>query len=104
MLDIFSDDYPDFTEFGVAPCAESFPDAFFSDEPLNGALVRRAKYTYEYEAKKICFECPYRARCLQYALKNPDLQGIWGGTTEKDRLKINRGVPVNLGMPSKPHR
>lgn len=103
-ISLLPEDYPDFQEFGTPPCAESDPDAFFSQEPLEGALIRRTRYDYEREAKQVCFECPYRARCLQYALKDPDLVGIWGGTTEKDRGRIRNGLPVRVGLPPKRHQ
>lgn len=96
---LLGDDYPDFTEFGEPPCATSFPDAFFSDDPLDGALVRRGRYTHELAAKKICFGCDYRQRCLEYALRHKNLEGIWGGTTEYQRDKIRRGVAVEIKLP-----
>jgi hypothetical protein len=39
-------------------------------------------------AKKVCSECSVAATCLSYALDNPDMQGIWGGTTEGERRKM----------------
>lgn len=39
-------------------------------------------------AKKICGGCPVKAECLKQALSNPDEQGVWGGTTPKERLNI----------------
>jgi WhiB family redox-sensing transcriptional regulator len=97
---ILGTDYPDFTSEGPAPCSESWPDAFFSDDLPEGAIQRRNVYSMEYEAKKTCFSCPYRAACLTYALKYPDLQGIWGGTTENQRNSIRKGKPVSLELPS----
>ena len=37
--------------------------------------------------KEMCASCPVRRDCLGYALKY-NVKGIWGGTTEKDRLRI----------------
>jgi hypothetical protein len=51
-----------------------------------------------------CFSCDYRQRCLEYALKNPEVQGIWGGTNENQRLKIRRGLPVDIKIPESRHR
>lgn len=90
MTDFFPKDYPDFKEFGTPPCAESFPDAFFTEDPLPGNMVHSRKYAYEQEAKAICRACPYMARCLEYAVKNPDLLGIWGGTTEAQRKRMRK--------------
>ena len=89
MEDFLPKDYPDYKEFGTPPCAESYPDAFFTDDPLEGQIINR-KYSYEREAKAICQACPYLARCLEYALKHPELNGIWGGTTEAQRKRIRR--------------
>jgi len=41
-------------------------------------------------AKAICDHCPVRVKCAIYALHNPELEGIWGGLTEKDRRKKKR--------------
>lgn len=88
MDDFFPSDYPDFQEFGNTPCSESDPDAFFSTEPVEGAM--RGSYPMEREAKAVCSGCPYATRCLQYALDNPELSGIWGGTTEYQRRMLRR--------------
>jgi WhiB family redox-sensing transcriptional regulator len=101
---IFGKDYPDFQEFGEPPCASSYPDAFFSDDPLEGAIARRGTYSMEREAKITCFSCEYRQRCLEYALKNPDVQGIWGGTNENQRKRIRLGLPVDIKVPESRHR
>jgi WhiB family redox-sensing transcriptional regulator len=87
----FYTDVPAFLDQGDAPCAETDPDAFFADEPKEGIMSYRPTYEHENEAKKVCAECPYRMACLQYALKQPELHGIWGGTTERDRVNIRRG-------------
>jgi WhiB family redox-sensing transcriptional regulator len=101
MENLFSDDYPDFQEFGPPPCSGSFPDAFFPDDVPDGNTAIRPGYRYEYESKMTCFSCDYQARCLTYALKHPEEQGIWGGTTEKDRRNIKRGYPVRMALPRK---
>jgi WhiB family redox-sensing transcriptional regulator len=89
---------PNFTEHGEPPCSQVSPEAFFPEEPSdevyeqarrNRKSVPKPKYTMEYEAKKICSECPYRVDCLIFALKNNE-PGIWGGTTEYERINIKR--------------
>jgi WhiB family redox-sensing transcriptional regulator len=82
----------DFLENGDAPCAETYPDMFFPDEPREGVITVRATYEYENSAKKVCAECPYRAECLILAMKNPELVGIWGGLTELERSKLSKGL------------
>jgi len=99
-------DYPSFLDDASPPvCSETFPDAFFPDEPLEGSLLpKRTGYSYEREAKQICSGCEYRVECMAYAMGKPELIGIWGGTTEKDRSKIRRGIPVNLRIPPSRNR
>jgi hypothetical protein len=41
-------------------------------------------------AKKICKGCPVNLQCLAYAVQNPDIVGIWGGTAHRDRAAIRR--------------
>ncbi|MEY4366069.1 MAG: hypothetical protein RLZZ305_1413 [Actinomycetota bacterium] len=42
------------------------------------------------EAKAICAECPVRITCLEHALTLREKDGVWGGTTEKERRRIIR--------------
>jgi len=41
------------------------------------------------EAKKACSLCNVSSECLEYALKE-DVVGIWGGTTERERLALKK--------------
>lgn len=45
------------------------------------------------EAKAICNNgpCPVRTDCLNYALQHPNLIGIWGGTTGRERIRMRKG-------------
>jgi WhiB family redox-sensing transcriptional regulator len=89
-------DFPSFIEEGVPPCAETDPDMFFPPEPFNGSMRIVEHYEAEVEAKSICSSCPYRIACFSYALKITDLQGIWGGTTAKERALIRSGRAVKI--------
>lgn len=40
-------------------------------------------------ARKICNECPVEVECRDYALENLEY-GVWGGTSERQRVKIRR--------------
>lgn len=104
--DILSDDYPDFTEFGTPPCAETNPDGYFTEDPLDGTMTyNRSVYLHERDAKMVCLTtCEYQQRCLLYALKNEDLQGIWGGANEKQRKQMREGIKVELTIPPSNHR
>lgn len=97
---IIPTDYPNFQEFGAAPCSEIDPDAFFSIDPVNPSLGNSPVYLMEAEAKAVCSACPYKFRCLEYALKNQDLVGIWGGTTEQDRKRMKRRARRSLSISS----
>ena len=109
MIQLNIQDYPDFEEFGTPPCAETFPDAFFTEEKSESNIYRDgrtivqtwARYDHEKEAKAICAECPYKVRCLAYALKHSE-QGIWGGTTERDRRRIMTAIKSNSNSKSLP--
>lgn len=39
-------------------------------------------------ARKVCADCPARIPCLDTALADPTLEGIWGGTSESDRERM----------------
>ncbi|OZF07746.1 hypothetical protein CH300_04830 [Rhodococcus sp. 15-1154-1] len=52
------------------------------DDELRGDRLRR-----EHEAKLVCLACPVEPACRSYALENLERYGIWGGTTELDRIR-----------------
>lgn len=62
-----------------ALCAQTDPEAFF---PEKGGSTR--------DAKRICAQCTVRAECLEYALKNDERFGIWGGLSERERRRLRR--------------
>ncbi|WP_433363893.1 WhiB family transcriptional regulator [Streptosporangium sp. CA-115845] len=68
----------------LALCAETDPEAFFPEE--GGPSP----------AKKICRSCEVRAECLEYALDNEIMFGIWGGISERSRRTLQRRR--NLGV------
>lgn len=41
-------------------------------------------------AKAVCRRCPVREACLEHALDDPSLVGIWGGTSDRERQKIRQ--------------
>ena len=57
------------------------PDVFFpiSEEEAGPALA-------------FCGACPIREECLSWALKNGERYGVWGGTTEQQRRRLQRHV------------
>lgn len=65
-------------------CRGYSPDTFF---PSDGVGVIRTQ--------RICAACPVRAECLEYALVNHIEHGVWGGTSERERLRIRRARARN---------
>jgi WhiB family transcriptional regulator, redox-sensing transcriptional regulator len=41
-------------------------------------------------ARHYCAECPVRAECLEFALKQHIDHGVWGGASERERRRIAR--------------
>lgn len=72
-----------------AACAGSDPDLF--DPP---ATTGRTSYRVPAQTKAICMQCSVMHDCLEYAIQNPDMQGVWGGTSERERaaLRLQRSV------------
>ena len=64
-----------------ANCMGVDPDLFF---PERGASTR--------EAKEVCRGCVVREDCLEYALRDDQLQGIWGGMSERERDRLRRAA------------
>jgi WhiB family redox-sensing transcriptional regulator len=42
------------------------------------------------DAKSVCEVCAVREACLEWALANRERDGIWGGTTERERRRMVR--------------
>jgi WhiB family transcriptional regulator, redox-sensing transcriptional regulator len=91
MLDDIYTDMPDFSEFGTPLCAQTDPELFFPRENYdhNGKFISSA-YTNLSGAKELCGQCPYKMACFSYAMEQPYIDGIWGGTTELDRRNAQR--------------
>ncbi len=74
----------------VALCAETDPDLWF--ELSTDRYVSLPNGTREAAAKDICRRCPALKPCRDYAMAHPELEGIWGATTEKERRQARRGT------------
>lgn len=49
-------------------------------------------YTKESQlAYEICSRCNVKTECLNYAVDRPELLGIWGGTSHRQRRHIRMG-------------
>lgn len=67
-----------------ASCARSeFPDLWFPERPSK---------RQETDAKAICGACAERVKCLAFALRTHKQPGIWGGTTEQERMLLVESV------------
>ena len=78
-----------------ARCPETDPEAFF---PEKGGSTK--------EAKKVCQRCPVTKECLQWALDNDERFGVWGGLSERERRRLQRGLDPNRatdGEIAEPH-
>ena len=60
-------------------CFGSYVEAFF---PSRGDPTK--------PARDICRMCTVTVECLDWAVKNNERSGVWGGTTERERAKIRR--------------
>jgi WhiB family redox-sensing transcriptional regulator len=40
--------------------------------------------------RQICADCAVREECLEAALTDPDLLGLWGGATEREPREMRR--------------
>jgi WhiB family transcriptional regulator, redox-sensing transcriptional regulator len=65
-------------------CLSADPDLFF---PIaTGAAAAREAA----RAQRVCASCQVRQECLDFAERNGEKDGIWGGTTPDERLRARR--------------
>lgn len=76
-------------------CVTNPSDVFFTDETIRGKERRIREVT----AKKICRQCPVIEKCLSHALVTPEVYGVWGGLTEKERMRMSRDLRRSQGRP-----
>lgn len=71
---------------GYEPCATTDPELFFPER--NNQFLKTTLI-----AKELCRGCAVRSACAEYAIAT-DVEGIWGGTDEKERKAIQnkRGI------------
>lgn len=43
-------------------------------------------------AVAICETCPVQNQCLDWALRNHEVYGVWGGTSQRQRARIKKRV------------
>lgn len=69
------------TLFPNPPC-EGHTDLFYPPERGSKNEVRWR------QAKRICRMCPYRAACLEHAIREREFHGVWGGTDPSERGRL----------------
>lgn len=62
-----------------ANCLGVDPDLFF---PERGGSTE--------EAKEVCQGCVVRQECLDYAMRNDEKRGVWGGLSRRERIDLRR--------------
>jgi WhiB family redox-sensing transcriptional regulator len=65
-----------------AACQEADPDLFFPPGWEEGNRVLVA------DAKSICARCAVRPACLDWAVTTGQAEGVWGGSTPKERRRL----------------
>jgi WhiB family transcriptional regulator, redox-sensing transcriptional regulator len=73
-------EYTDYPFDGSQLCNETNSELFFPDEYTDVMAVEKAR--------TICRSCPLINECIAYAIEIPSLEGIWGGTTPRQRIRM----------------
>lgn len=66
-------------------CLSADPDLFF---PIATGTAAAAKQISK--AQRICAGCQVRQECLDFAMRTGEMNGIWGGTTPEERIRVRR--------------
>jgi hypothetical protein len=53
--------------------------------PENAELFHEKQY--EAQAKKMCKKCPFMTECQTFAFQHPELSGVWGGLSQRERRR-----------------
>ena len=69
-----------------AACRGMGASAFFPSRGANAGTMSRARDT--------CSRCTVTVECLDYALADSDLTGIWGGSTGTERRAMRRDATM----------
>jgi WhiB family redox-sensing transcriptional regulator len=77
-----------------ASCRSCSPDLFFPAGTTGAAQHEIVA------AKAVCGVCPVQSQCLRFALRTGQAYGIWGGTTEDERIAIKRLTRRPTALPA----
>lgn len=80
----------DYSWRNQSACKGLDPNLFFAERGSGAAATVRA-------AKAVCNKCPVQQRCLEWAVNNTIIYGIWGGKTadERRKTKLFKNRPPN---------
>jgi hypothetical protein len=67
----------------IPPCQQTDPELWFQEHGTSSYRIARA----------LCNRCPVRAQCLEYAVKNQEEFGMWGGMSPYERRLLKRSSP-----------
>ena len=62
-------------------CPSVDPELFFPDK----SRADRGRW-----AKWVCRQCPPVEDCRRYAMERPELDGVWGATTDRERRRARK--------------
>ena len=68
-------------------CRSADPELFF---PIATGVAVTA--TQVMKAQRICACCGVRQQCLDFAMQNGEVHGVWGGTTPEERVRARRAL------------
>jgi WhiB family redox-sensing transcriptional regulator len=68
-----------------ATCKYQDPELFFPVSDIGPGMAKQIS-----SAKSVCFACPVRPECLDWAESTGQEYGVWGGLDEKERRARRR--------------
>lgn len=74
---------PHWAEKGL--CRNMDPEIFFIDADADADFPNPV-------ALAACDRCPIQAACLNWAMETNERNGVWGGTTPRQREKLRRPI------------
>jgi WhiB family redox-sensing transcriptional regulator len=77
-------------------CRSADPEIFF---PVSGRGTSTGQIA---QAKRICASCEVRQLCLDFAMRNGERDGIWGGTTPEDRTRVRQSEAARRRYAERP--
>lgn len=75
-------------ETGPTPKCLGETDLFFG--PEEDGREEEGRADREDLCKQICWECPIRLKCLEWALVHKERYGVWGGQGEGERKRFTQ--------------